>query len=367
MPPSRPILLDLTHGDVERDEALRADISVLALDGPYLFTASDETAAVERLTAEGSLGEDGRPVGTAPPPDRFGGHVSFRLHDLIDLPDPKGEVDVEGMDVEDGWLWIVGSHSLARRKPKPDEQDTAAMLARLESIKREPNRYLLARIPLEDGPDGRVPVRRAADGRRSSWLPFARKHGNALTKAIGKDPQLAPFLSIPAKENGFDVEGLAVAGDRVFLGLRGPVLRGWAVILELDIGPGKKGGIALAGKGAAAVRKHFLDLDGLGIRELCRDGDDLLILAGPTMDLDGPVRVWRWAGACTDTGRIVPRDRLGVVLDVPYGTGFDHAEGLGLRPRPDGGRDLLVAYDNPGPARLRGATAVVIDAFPLPG
>ena len=34
-------------------------------------------------------------------------------------------------------------------------------------------------------------------------------------------------------------------------------------------------------------RKHLLELGGLGIRDLCVDGDDLLILAGPTMDLDG--------------------------------------------------------------------------------
>lgn len=45
-------------------------------------------------------------------------------------------------------------------------------------------------------------------------------------------------------------------------------------------------------------RKHVLDLDGLGVRDLCPSGDDLLVLAGPTMDLDGPVRIYRWHGAC---------------------------------------------------------------------
>src|SRR4030095_8201482 len=45
-------------------------------------------------------------------------------------------------------------------------------------------------------------------------------------------------------------------------------------------------------------RKHVLDLDGLGVRDLCPDGDDLLVRAGPTMDLDGPVRIYRWRGAC---------------------------------------------------------------------
>ena len=50
--------------------------------------------------------------------------------------------------------------------------------------------------------------------------------------------------------------------------------------------------------------KHFLDLGGLGVRDLSVDGDDLIVLAGPTMLLDGPVRLLRWpdgakAGAAT--------------------------------------------------------------------
>ena len=45
-------------------------------------------------------------------------------------------------------------------------------------------------------------------------------------------------------------------------------------------------------------RKHVLRLDGLGVRDLCPHGEDLLVLAGPTMDLDGPVHVFRWHGAC---------------------------------------------------------------------
>ena len=45
-----------------------------------------------------------------------------------------------------------------------------------------------------------------------------------LLEALAHDPHLAPFLSLPAKDNGFDLEGLAVLGKRVFLGLRGGCL-----------------------------------------------------------------------------------------------------------------------------------------------
>ncbi len=57
--------------------------------------------------------------------------------------------------------------------------------------------------------------------------------GKDLRDLLEDDEHLAPFLAIPGKDNGLDVEGIAVRGDRVLLGLRGPVLRGWALVLEL--------------------------------------------------------------------------------------------------------------------------------------
>lgn len=64
--------------------------------------------------------------------------------------------------------------------------------------------------------------------------------GNDLTKALRRDGHLRSYFSIPGKDNGFDIEGLAVVGKKIFLGLRGPVLRGWAVILELALREGRK-------------------------------------------------------------------------------------------------------------------------------
>lgn len=68
--------------------------------------------------------------------------------------------------------------------------------------------------------------------------------------------------------------------NRLFIGLRGPVVRGWAVIVELEVGD--RPGIEPQPIGAEGrrYRKHFLDMRGLGVRDLCRHGEDLLLLAG---------------------------------------------------------------------------------------
>ena len=57
-------------------------------------------------------------------------------------------------------------------------------------------------------------------------------------------------------------------------------------------------------------------------------GEDLLILAGPTMDLDGPVQVYR-----LKNGVNLPENVLNnpeIVQEIPYGNRDDHAEGMTL-------------------------------------
>ncbi|HEY0001944.1 MAG TPA: DUF3616 domain-containing protein, partial [Actinoplanes sp.] len=187
-----------------------------------------------------------------------------------------------------------------------------------------------------------------------------------LRALLRRDEHLARFLDIPGKDNGLDIEGIAVSGDRVYLGLRGPVLRGWAFVLELRpyvtdddlsrlrLRPFDDGEL---------YRKHVLDLDGLGVRDLCPSGDDLLILAGPTMDLDGPVRVYRWHGASrVAMPTIVRGDLLSREVELTYGEGDDHAEGLSLF----GPDRILVVFDSPAPVRLTPDGAVIADVVRLP-
>jgi hypothetical protein len=189
-----------------------------------------------------------------------------------------------------------------------------------------------------------------------------------LTDLLADDPHLAPFMAIPGKDNGFDIEGLAVNGSRLLLGLRGPVLRGWSVLLEIAVERrGKHLRLVPLDDQATLLRKHFLPLDGLGVRDLHFRGDDLFILAGPTMALDGEIRIYRWSDArpCLAANREPERlDAMLVELaTLPHGRGTDRAEAFcDLPPELAGNHPhWLVLYDTPSDARKEGQHVVYGD------
>ena len=337
------------------DAETHVNLSAVRTDGCCLWIAGDETATVERLTARGESYESY---------ESYGGHVTFPLADVLPLPGGReDEVDVEGLARRGPYLWAVGSHSRKRKRIKRKHDDAKA-LRRLAAVSDEPARRVLARLAVADGPDGLpVIVPESPTGHRSAVLGAP-----GLLDLLSGDEHLAPFLAIPGKDNGLDVEGVAAHGDpdaeTLYLGLRGPVLRGWAVVLEVRPRADGAGRLRLDPvDGERCYRKHALDLGGLGVRDLCPDGDDLLVLAGPSMDLDGPVRVYRWHGAVeTDVPGVVRDEELTIELELPFGAGDDHAEGIALL----SGDELLVVYDSPASARLTRPGVVLADVVALP-
>lgn len=77
---------------------------------------------------------------------------------------------------------MVGSHSIKRKKPQADKS-TEKGIERLVRIVPDPNRYVIARIPLNvvDG----VPTLQAP----GAQLPL-HTNGNALMEALHDDPHL---------------------------------------------------------------------------------------------------------------------------------------------------------------------------------
>lgn len=348
-----------------RRESRAADthvnLSALRVEGRCLWLAGDETATIERLVA----GADGR---------EFAGQETYRLADLVDLPG-KGddEADIEGLARSGPYLWAVGSHSLKRKRIK-EKHSTAKAFDRLATVAHEENRNVLVRIPVVPDDDGLPTLVRKADqgGEPLHAAMLGTPGDRTLRDLLAEDEHLGPFVSVPSKDNGLDVEGVAVSGESVYLGLRGPVLRGWAVLLETEPYADADEPSRLRLRDVAdglPYAKHLLDLGGLGVRDLCPHGDDMLVLAGPTMDLDGPVRVYRWHGGCSaEVPTVVRGDDLTVELDLPYGHGVDHAEGIVvLEPDTDGAGRLLVVYDSPAPERVSGDGCVTADVVRLSG
>jgi hypothetical protein len=347
------VTLDFRHASAD---VVRGDLSACDMTGSCLWLACDETTTVERLITRDGV--------------RFAEHQAFSLGHVFELPAGEDqEIDIEGLTHDGDYLWITGSHSLNRKKPKRHEKDPKEALRRLSIVESDPNRYFLARVPLVPAEERGIYAlaRSGIAGATAACLPM-EAGTNALAEALAKDPLLGRFTHIPCKENGLDVEGIAARGDRVFLGLRGPVLRGWATILEIEVRSESPELLALnaIGPRGEAYRSHFLDLDGLGVRDLALDGGDLVILAGPTMDLDGPSRIYRWRKALKAEGpEIVTHHRIDRLLDVPHGKGADHAEGLVLIE--GSARRVLVVYDSPAASRLhKGGTAIDADVFILP-
>ncbi len=316
----------------EAGTPVHRDLSALAREGDTLFLACDEGAAVERL-----LREEGG----------FGRHRRVPLHDLVDLPaGPEGEMDIEGLALDGGWLWVVGSQSVKRKKVK-EGQAGARSLAALADTDWEGNRQFLGRFPLVEREGGLWPV--AKDGpRRAAHLRFGGK--GRLRKWLRRDPHLGPFVNLPSKENGLDVEGIVARGSRVWVGLRGPVLGQSAAILEMEMGETKRGHLRPKRiEGRARLRKHFVDTDGQGIRDMKWDGDDLLVVTGPVLTGDGPAAILRLHGfARRREEGYVGEDGQRLVQRLPYRESLDHPEGL---VRWDGDR-WLVVHDSPGPERV---------------
>lgn len=376
MPRSTPIWLEF---DPRLDKRLRSKLvsglSCIVRIGATLWMANDETCHIERVQLRPSSGARAQ---------RWGQHTRYALADYLPLAMPRQsadpletpETDLEGLDFRDGYLWVLGSH--ARSRGEANHATANDNLRALATIERKGNRYLLGRIPVTPGSDGPGLAREIGKGSQRRTAASLRNNakGSQLTRLLQRDEHFGPFVALPGKENGLDCEGLAVApSGRVFVGLRGPVLDGWAGLIELRIvaNPDHAARLRLApvrlapGGRKRTYRKHFLDLDGRGVRDLVLDGEDLLILAGPTMAASGSFAVFRWSGGARVARQSVVRgDRLEKILELPDAGKSDHPEGLAMWPASGSARArLLVVYERTAKRRRRGDSAVAADLYSL--
>jgi hypothetical protein len=136
---------------------------------------------------------------------------------------------------------------------------------------------------------------------------------------------------------GFNIEGIAVWKGKLLVGLRAPTAKGGgAIVIPIDhperlFDPGGQSRPLEMGKPYVLPAKP-----GEGIRDLCSDGDTVLVILGPTGDGGEPrPRLARWN---PETGDLKPLHAKGFDR-------IDRPEGLALDP--DG--RLIVVQDQKAP------------------
>jgi hypothetical protein len=331
-----------------RKIVLGENVSGLARIGSTLFCVCDETVSVERLL----LSEDG---------SKFGDHRSFDLRHFFDFADKTdSEADLEGLAISDGYLWLAGPHSLKRAEPAPGQE--VASFTNLVSW--DPKRAFLARIPLTEDGDGVFGLARKDGERTAAWVPPGSGRDEGLRGLLAQEGVLQPFVNLPSKENGLDIEGLAVAGSRVLLGLRGPVIAGMALIVELHLEDAGPGTLLPTKIGGRQYRLHAVDLDGAGIRDLLFDGRRLLVLSGTSQKCESVQRIFA-IGRLPSTGGVLADSAVKRLLTLPVGSEGDNAEGIALLDDKEPKR-LLVCHDTPARWRLDvGKDRLEADVFVL--
>jgi Protein of unknown function (DUF3616) len=136
----------------------------------------------------------------------------------------------------------------------------------------------------------------AASSYVSNWTARARELvvSTDIAKLIAAEPLFERYRANPLEENGITVEGIAVLGQRLFVGFRGPAVgkhNSRAVIMSAALGHLFEGE-------PAAVKLHRLKLGGhRGVRDLAAFDNGILILAGPVKSERGTYSVLWWDGA----------------------------------------------------------------------
>lgn len=244
--------------------------------------------------------------------------VLREIHCPTSFGEDEEELDIEGLEItSEGMLYIVGSHSLKRKKVKANKTQ-AENRQRILEIENETKRFLLFRLKI-DTQSGEV---------------MDKIETISLKHLLKKDPLLAPFTKIPSKENGVDVEAITLDGDNIYLGFRSPVLRlNYVPVVVITFDEPSNYNIL------------YLDIKGNGIRDMTRVEDGFLLITGPPNDGLNPYYLYFWNG---EDGMIGSDKTTGSVLkllgEIPTPMGAK-AEGIAVINETEAGYTFAIIYD----------------------
>ena len=176
----------LGHAELHGKLVEPGELSGAVLHGNLLLVCADERPA--RRPARRS-------------PNRYEALTPLRL-----LEDEQAEIDLEGLASDGRHVYVVGPH------PGPQKKIDNSIAAGQPAAagRSQPRLESLPPVP---------------PGHRSGWCLPAEGVAVAA-RDLRAHPLLGPFTKIPGKENGVDVEGLAVRDGNLYVGFRGPFSAG---------------------------------------------------------------------------------------------------------------------------------------------
>jgi hypothetical protein len=231
------------------------------------------------------------------------------------------ELDIEGIAVEGEYIYVVGSHSSKRKKVKAGKSyKKNRKIFNHKNIDDESNRDWLYRLKV------------------NAQMQLTEKKEITLREIIRKDKVLKTFSQIPSKENGIDIEGIAVVDEWIYVGFRGPVFRNnYVPVLKLKFDNPENTASLL-----------WVNFGGGGIRDMAKVDDGFLIISGPVGDGPGPYSVHHWDGRDMIPGKKREPAEIGKMIklgdiDSPEG---GKAEGiLVLEETGSGSYKFMVIFD----------------------
>ena len=292
-----------TFADVSEAKDLSG---VIKLTDDLLLVGSDETIFAETLQRTSA--------------------TTFAVRERVDLlqegeiiRDDKGkavEIDIEGIAKEGNIVYVIGSHSLKRKKVDEDRSSKSQKKnrKRLAEVVAEPSRHHLIQL--------------AFDSATSSLKRIGSKN---LHGVMAENPYLKLAATIPSKENGLDIEGIAAKDGKVYVGFRGPVLRENHVpVARFEFDKPKE------------IKMLFINLGGRGIRDMATVQDGFLIIGGPVGEL-GSYVLYYWNGmdaiyGKNNTSKVVS---LGEIAPPEQAK----AEGLAVISETDSTVRIMILYD----------------------
>ena len=257
--PLEAVEYDVPHKFIGKDGKAARDLSGIACapgqSVRHCLVIDDEGDSAQWATLEGTSFVAGEPMPLIGESD---GDVTFGTRPEVDCPSGDGafgELDGEGVAFAAPYYYVVGSHGCSRKKGE----------FRASS-------FILAR--LSDGQQGRVET--------TFRLTDVLRHATIVNAYFGKNLD---------GDNGLNIEGLAVQGDQLIVGLRAPSIDGRAFLVRMEIGPLFAKG---DGPAASATTIPIAVAEGAGIRDLTKLADGrLLLLLGPAQDQELPYSLAR--------------------------------------------------------------------------